>query len=349
VKRLLPSLALLGCTATPLPAELERAQAREVQHDDAGALLAYRALVASCAQGSSPSRRECALAATREAQLDERLGRSRDAYQAWLRVPALCSNGEQRLAARALARAAELADEDLGDAAAAETLAWRAVEGFPDEVPSDDALKLAVRLGRARDPRRLAARLEAAWARFAHFDIGDNLLFERAELSRTVLDDAAGAVALYDRLADSYRRSGLRDDSLWRAAALLRARGDARGALGRLQRILDTRKDALVTGSYNSVYLDDAQLLVGRIWLEDLRDPERAADAFTTLADDYPESTLRDDALYELARARLARHTPPSESDRAAACAALERLARQFPDGNRVSAGRALASELACR
>src|SRR5207248_4427551 len=139
--------------------------------------------------------------------------------------------------------------------------------------------------------------------------------------------------------ADSYPHSGLRDDGLWRAAELLRGSGDFDGALRRLRRILASRKDALITGSYNYLQLDDAQLLTGRIYLDDLHDPARAAEAFQLLADDYPESVLRDDALYDLARAKREQHDVP------AACRALARLIKQFPDGNRVRAARSLMQE----
>ena len=67
------------------------------------------------------------------------------------------------------------------------------------------------------------------------------------------------------------------------------------------------------------------------------------------LADDYPESTLRDDALYELARALMQRHSPPGDADHAQACAALLRVEKEFPDGNRTRASRELAEELKCR
>jgi TolA-binding protein len=110
-----------------------------------------------------------------------------------------------------------------------------------------------------------------------------------------------------------------------------------------LQVILDSRRDALITGSYNSIWLDDAQLLAGQILLDDLHEPARAAEAFRLLADDYPESVLKDDGLYELARAEVAR------KNTAAACAALARLERTYPDSNRLRQGRALSSELACK
>jgi hypothetical protein len=81
---------------------------------------------------------------------------------------------------------------------------------------------------------------------------------------------------------------------------------------------------------------------VGRIYLDDLHDPAHAAEAFELLADDYPSSVLRDDALYDLARARREQHDLP------AACRALARLIKQFPDGNRVRVAQALQQELAC-
>ena len=162
-----------------------------------------------------------------------------------------------------------------------------------------------------RDWQALAQRLAALYPRVVKFDVGDNVMFEHGMLlSRH--DQPTEAVAVFDALADAYPHSSLRDDGLWRAAALLRARGDFDGALARLKRILASRKDALITGSYNYLQLDDAQLLVGRIYLDDLHDPARAAEAFELLADDYPESVLRDDALYELARAKQEQHDVPA-------------------------------------
>jgi hypothetical protein len=343
VKRL-ALLLCAACSGAPLPNDFQKAQAREAARDDEGALVAYRAIRSDCQRSLTSSGRrrahdDCGLAAEREAEMLERLERYDEAYAAWRAVPVLSTEG--RRTARALVRAAQLAAERRHDDDAALRFSWEAVERFPDEVPADDALKIAVRIEKARDPRRLLARLDALWQRDRNLDLGDNLLYERAEVTREL--DAAAAVGVYDRLADVYPHSGLRDDSLWRAAEILRASGDARGALKRLQRILDTHKDALITGSYNSLVLDDAQLLAGRIWLDDLHDPEQAARAFELLADDFKDSTLRDDALFELSRARIAQKDPR------AACAALERLFREYPNGNMVRRARAQAAELQCR
>jgi hypothetical protein len=342
-------LLVVACSGAPLPNDLKSAQEREAARDDEGALSAYRAIHSDCERtGRRRAHDDCATAAEREAEMLERLERWPEAYRAWLAVPRLSSpqkitTGREladRKQARALGRAAELAHYRLHDEDAALQLAWKVVEEFPQEVPADDALKLAIELERKRNPLALQQKLATLWEHDKGFDLGDNLLFARAQL--------ADSVELYDQLAQTYPHSGLRDDSLWRAAELLRQKGDARGAISRLQNIVDTQKDALITGSYNSLLLDDAELLIGRIWLDDLQQPEPAALAFQNLADDFKDSVLRDDALYELARARIARHTPPTDGDKKDSCAALQRLFREYPNGNMVRRARELASTIGC-
>jgi hypothetical protein len=343
------ALVCAGCSPAVLPTEMEAAYAREAAHDPQGALTVYKMVRADCERPGAPRRPhdDCALAVVREAQLEENLQRWRDAYETWLAVPKLAE--DKRKSARALARAAELADEELHDSSSARTIAWQAVSQFPDEVPSDDALHLIVKLGKRGDPRALAAELEQLFPRVEKTDLGDNVLFELAELYRTTLDDPGAAVRTYDRLASTYARSSLRDDALWRAAQVERAQHQPDAALKHLRALLATRRDAYITGSYNSEFLDDAELLSGQIYLEDLHDVPHAIEHFQLLADDYPESILRDDALYELARATLQRHAPPGDADRAQACAALLRVEKEFPDGNRIRASRELAEELKCR
>lgn len=339
MKRAAPFVLLIvcGCSGAPLPTDFQRAQSMESTEPERARMI-YAAVAERC-RTEKLAHDDCALAAVRTAELDESAEHWRAAFDDWMRAAAITQ--KPTTAARALTRAAELAHERLSDDAQAATLAWRCVESYPDEIAAGDALKLAIRVDEPRDWAGLAARLGTLAPRLARFDVGDNLVYERALLlSRH--DQPLEAVALWDQLADGWPHSSLRDDGLWRAAQLLRARGDADGALARLRRILSTRKDALITGSYNYLQLDDAQLLVGQIYLDDLHDAARAAQAFELLADDYPESVLRDDALYDLARARVAQKDTP------AACKALTRLVTRFPDGNRVRQARAYEQELAC-
>jgi tetratricopeptide (TPR) repeat protein len=337
--KLLVALLLAACSGAPLATDFEMAQAREAAHDDDGARSLYEKVRVDCATHPRPHD-DCALAIVREAQLDEKHHRFAEAVANYRAAAERAQ--EPRKAARALARAALITADELRDDDAAERLAWRTVEKWPDEMGADDALALAVRIGKKRDPAALARKLDALWPRVAKLDLGDNVLWERAELSR-IAGDAAGAIHFYDELAKNYLRSSLRDDAIWQAAHLLRDAGDTKRALAHLQIILDSRRDALITGSYNSIWLDDAQLLKGQILLDDLHENARAAEAFALLADDYPESVLKDDALVELARADVALGKP------ADACAALERLFKKYPDSNRLRQGRALYEELACR
>lgn len=334
-----------ACSGAPLPSDLDRAQALEAARDDAGALAAWRAIRESCAQKGPRPHDDCGLAATREAQLEERLGRFADAARDYEALPD--RTVDPRKAARGVARAAAIAADELHDEARALRVAWSCVARWPDEVPADDALALAVRIEKRRDPAALLAKLDALTERLGSDDLADNLLFDAGEVALAAGDEP-GAIARWDLLDQRFPRSPLRDDANWRAAAILRTRKDPKGAIERLERILRTRRDALIVGSYNSVWLDDAQLELGRVWLDDLHDPGHAEEAFALLADDYPDSTLRDDGLFELARARLARHTPPSGADVTGACRALERLLEEIPDGNRARAAKAERERLGC-
>ena len=333
-----------GCAGPRTPRAVEDAQALERGGEhDAEALAAWSRIadtLCAKAQMKGDPKDDCGLSLIHQAQLLENLGRTAEAAVLW--ETAADRAGHPVNAARALARASELYAGPLGDPDHAARDAWKCIDHWPGEMPTDVALSVAVRLDRARDPRALLAKLDALAPRIARDDLVDNVRFAAAEIAEHELADPKDAVRRYDALAADYRRSSLRDDALWRAAHLLRDAGDPEGALKRLQLLLATRRRALITGSYNSEWLDDAQLLAGRIYLDDLHDPARAATAFLFLADDFKDSILRDDALLELARARLA------AGDHDGACAALDRLITQFPDGNQLRATGEKRAALAC-
>jgi tetratricopeptide (TPR) repeat protein len=312
---------LVGCVETPLPRELQLAQERESAHDDAGALILYGMVEDGCRAKSLP-RDACAEAMIRHARLLEGMHRETEALALWRKIPSLAES--PRNAARAQARAAQLALA-LGDRTLARQLADVAVRRWPDEVPTDDSLDVAIQ---TRTRIEAAQFLAALWPFVEKTDLGDNVLFALGGLLEP--GDPSGAVEVYRRLAATYKRSGLADDSVWRAAKLCRKLGRFDDAVRLLRDLLATRRDALITGSYNSIFLDDAQLLLGQILRDDLHDLPRAAEAFENLADDFPESTLRDDALVELA------DTEEKRTRKDAACAALARVTREFPDGNQL-------------
>ena len=121
----------------------------------------------------------------------------------------------------------------------------------------------------------------------------------------------------------------MRDDARWHAARLARQLNDAVGAAARLRGLLSTREVAFGTGSYFSIWLDNAQLELGRVLRDDLHQTVNAADTFAQLLKDYPASALRDDALFEIA-ATL--HGSTDANLRQRGCAAWARLQREFPD-----------------
>jgi len=200
------------------------------------------------------------------------------------------------------------------------TLLWRVVTDYPDESLAGDAIRDIVADGRGRDARALADEIAKLLTPLAGTQVGDNLLWWLADLDEHELGNAAAARGLYDQIYTDYPESGMRDDARWHAARISRAIGDSKGAATRLRALLATREVAMFAGSYFSIWLDDAQLELGKILRDDLNDLDGALAAFRQLPKDYPASILKDDALYEIAVTLARRH------DTAGACRALADL-----------------------
>ena len=280
------------------------------------------------------ARAACGEALLGEASALEHAGRTRPAIQTYLAIPARAGD-DAATAATAVYRAGVLllADHQVEPAW---TALWRVVTDYPDEPIAGDALRALVTDGRHRDPRALSDQLARLLTPLAETQIADNLLWELADLAEHELDNAPAARAYYDRIPADYPGSGMRDDARWHGARISRALHDPRGAVSRLRALLATREVALGAGSYFSIWLDDAQLELGKILRDDLGDLPGAAAAFRRLPEDYPASILRDDALYELAV------TLDRMADHAGACAAIARLARAFADSKYLARGKEL-------
>ena len=328
VRRLLAMalLTLAACSAPgPIPelAEAERARRRG---EDEAALSAYREAQAACRQIRDRLRRRdaCSEAYLGRAELLADMDRREEAAAGYEEAAAALA-GDAASVARAHLRAGQLRLE-LGQDRAGYRLLWSVVTDHPEQAFAADALKVVLRDGRTRDPRQLYQVLGELYARLGEGPLGDNLLFAMAELAEEEADDPARAREHHDRLAADHPKSGLRDDSLWHGARLSRALGDPAGAVRRLEALLATREVAWGAGSYFSVWLDDAQLELGRVLRDDLRRHADALAAFDRLPRDYPASVLRDDALFERAV------TLEAMGEAAAACRALAELGRRHPD-----------------
>ena len=326
----------VACSAPATLGDLTVAERRADTGDVDGAVAAYRAAQVSCKR-VKPARRAraaCADALLGEGEVLEKAGRTAAAIDAYLAVPARADD-DAMPAAVATYRAGELMLRE-GQEKPAWTALWRVVTDWPDEPPASDALRRLLEDGRGRDARALAEELAKILTPLAGTAVGDNLVWSLADLNERELENALAARALYDRIPVDYPDSGLRDDARWHAARLSRAMGDPKGAATRLGALLATREVALGAGSYFSIWLDDAQLELGRVLRDELGDLRGAEAAFRKLPRDYPASILKDDALYELAV------TQARGGEAARACETLAQLEKQAPDSKYVARGKEL-------
>jgi tetratricopeptide (TPR) repeat protein len=355
-----------GCARAPRLAELDEAERLARAGHEEAALEAYLAAQLACRRLHDRLRRVAACADARlgRADLLVGLGRRAEAARDFEAAALALAAEDDAGAAHALARAGSLRLE-AGQDERAYQLLWRAVIDYPDQVFAADALESLVRDGRRRAPSQLyqvLRQLEAhgvtprdtvsrsggdrsgGEARIGDTELGDDLLLAMAELAGRELADPRAALAHYDELVAAHPRSGLCDDALWRAAELARRLGDGPGAIRRLRALIATREEAWFIGSYFSVWLDDAQLELGRILRDDLGQPRAAADTFSQLLRDNPASTLRDDALWERAR------TLAGLGERDEACRALGQLRGEHAESRwELEAAPALRRRLFCR
>lgn len=329
-------LVLGACSAPALPADLGLAYEREAAGDTDGAIAAFRRAQKPCSDpgASRLAREDCARALIGEAETLERAGRTAEAITAYAAIPER-TGGSPPPSSQALWRAGRLAyDADRVPEAAG--YLWRLVTEFPDEAFAGDAVGFIVARTRSVDARTLWGRLSELYPRLDQTAVADNLLWALADLAEHELADPAAARELYDRIPRDHPESGLRDDARWNAARISRASGDPQGAAERLRALLATREVAIGAGSYFSVWLDDAQLELGRVLRDDLKDLPAAAAAFAELPKDYPRSILVDDALDELATTELAR------GNTAGACQAARRLLRHDQESRHAPRAREL-------
>ncbi len=293
---------MISCSAPATLPELVVAEKRADSGDVDGAVAEYRVAQESCKK-LKPARRAkaaCGDALLGEAETLEHAGRTQQAIDTYLAIPTKVDD-DPTTAAIATYRAGEMLLHTAKQIVPAWTQLWKTVTDYPDEPPAADALKLLLDDGRKRDAKALAEQMAKLLTPLAETKVADNLLWSLADLTWHELANPLGARALYDRIPVDYPDSGLRDDARWFGAQLSLELHDPKGAVERLRALLATREVSLGAGSYFSIWLDDAQLLLGQILRDDLHDLPGAVAAFRQLAKDYPASILRDDALYELA------------------------------------------------
>lgn len=320
------AMLVAGCSAPAQLPDMATAAEHERRGENDQALRAYEQAMVSCRSIDNVRRQKqtCATAHLHHAELLVIMERKLEAAREYEAIPKALSN-DPAPSAQATLKAARIYLE-LGEDERAYALFWTTITQYPGEAFAADALRIVVRDGRKRNARQLFMVLETLLERFADSEVGDNLHYHLAQLAEEEFGALEPAREHYDKLVASHPESGLIDEALWNGARLSRTLGDGKGAVRRLRKLLSTREVAVGAGSYFSVYLDDAQLELGRVLRDDLAKFRAAITEFRRLADDYPASILRDDALFEEAVTwQKAGNTPK-------ACKALSRLLQKWPD-----------------
>jgi TolA-binding protein len=116
------------------------------------------------------------------------------------------------------------------------------------------------------------------------------------------------------------------DDALFRAAEKELELDAPERAVAHLRRMLAEQESANFTGSYERGRYAEAQLKLGQIYRDRLRDPARARAELRKVWQNHARSTLVDDALFQ--EALVARDA----NDVAGACAPLSIIVSKLPD-----------------
>lgn len=323
-----------ACSAPATLSDLKAAERAADRGDVEAALTSYRAAQVSCkrVEPALRSKEACHDAVLGEPEVLTTAGRTDEAIALYLAVPGKLP-GDPAAGSIAVYRAGEL-QLRAGATKDAWTNLWRTITEWPDEASGGDAIKVLLADGRGRDARALADQFAKLLTSLATTELADNLIWALADLYEHELANPLGARALYDRIPAEYPKSGMRDDARWHAARISKELKDPKGAVDRLRALVATREVALGAGSYFSIWLDDAQLELGKILRDELADYPAAAAAFRKLPKDYPASILKDDALYELAV------TLEKAGDHDGACRALAELARLSAESKYISRGK---------
>jgi tetratricopeptide (TPR) repeat protein len=283
------------------------------------------ALLALSIAGIGPAAGERVIQMEYDAANDSRRrGKKKEAAE---RFEALAADHPtSRLASRALASAGAIQQWDLGDIDKAVSLYDRVLKG-PDDRPGIMPA-LIQRLGIERD--RAGPRAELAFAEKLdrarpNASYAPWLLLHAASILADDLADPKRALAPLERIRKSFAKSTRADEALMKEAELLRRLGRPREALRLYRAIIDTESSSLVVGDYNSTKLDDAYYQTGETCRRDLKDGERALEAYEALVEHLPLSRLVDDALAHAAEVAAER------GDLARSAKDLDRLAKLRP------------------
>jgi TolA-binding protein len=136
--------------------------------------------------------------------------------------------------------------------------------------------------------------------------------------------------------AHPYPFGGLTDDALVRAARLDLSLGRAQEATHHLRELLSAHEVTSGMGSYERPRYGEAQMLLGEIYRDHLKDHAAARREFAKVCAEHPTSRQCDDAVWW--EARLARE----DGDQATACRLASKLVKELPESRYAPCARLL-------
>jgi TolA-binding protein len=190
-------------------------------------------------------------------------------------------------------------------------------------------------------PDAVLAFLAAEAPKLAATELGETLAYRRAR----EFDEGGKTGEARDAYLDCakrfpYPKGAYWDDALLRAAEKELALGDAQRAIQHLERMLAEQESAIITGSYERGRYAEAQLKIGEIYRDVLKDNAGARRELRKVWDKHPKSRLVDDALFE--ESLLAR----AAGDEAGTCAPLSIIVKQLPDSRYAACAHLLCAKL---
>lgn len=204
----------------------------------------------------------------------------------------------------------------------------RILRQHSDEGPAARALILIVAHHRERSIADALRVVMGFRGELASTDLGDDLLAMEADL-RLEAEDREGARRALEQIVEDYPYpQGHRwDDAIEQLAEMDVEDGNATRAIERLEAMLERAEGTTVVGSYTLPAFPRAQLRIARLQRDVLHDYDAAEDAFDAVYDDFPDSTLRDDARVELGEMLL------DQGNRTRGCRILRDAIEEFEVG----------------
>ena len=328
------SVALGACAPTLPPAYVKSRDAAESAY--------AKGQFAESAQGwlrtadSADSARDRSDARYRAAVSFERAGRVDDARK-WYE---LLARGKSERAPRAAFALADLRLKQ-GDAAGGLTELEAAIRKYPSSAIAALALRRYFSaLSEQGGDRAVLDYIQRVEPELGRSDLAEQISYERARRLEALgaNDDAVRAyVAVADRFPYPY--GAYWDDALLRSADLEQRAGRPEHAIELLERMVHARETSRLSGSYERPHFADAAYRLAELYRDSRHDAEAARRAFRGVFNDYPTSTLRDDALWQ--EARLARSVSEQQ-----ACEPLWLLVGQLPDSRYVPCAHEMCTKI---